>query len=60
MVMVKLSKRDLALARQIAIELGRRGGKVRAANLTKAQRIAAAKKAAKARWAKRDAAQEKQ
>lgn len=35
-----------------AVSLGRRGGKARAARLTPEQRRAAARKAAKARWAK--------
>jgi len=33
-----------------AVQLGRRGGKARAANLTPEERSAAARKAAKARW----------
>lgn len=33
-------------------EMGRKGGKARAANMTSAQRSAAASKAIKARWAK--------
>jgi hypothetical protein len=41
-----------------AVALGRlggaKGGKARAANMTRAERIAAAKKAAKSRWSKRD------
>jgi hypothetical protein len=41
-----------------AVALGRKGGlkggKARAAKLTKAQRVEAAKKAADARWGKRD------
>jgi len=41
----------------LAVELGRRGGlkggKARAESMTKAQRVASAKKAAAARWAKR-------
>jgi hypothetical protein len=40
----------------LAVELGRRGGlkggKARAAKMTKAQRVASAKKAAAARWRK--------
>jgi hypothetical protein len=41
-----------------AVELGRRGGlkggKARAAKLTKEERVAAARKAAEARWRKKD------
>ncbi len=33
---------------------GKRGGKTRARNLTKAQRSALARKAARARWAKKE------
>lgn len=33
-----------------AAELGRKGGKARAKNMSKKQRVAIAKKAAKARW----------
>ncbi len=38
----------------IAAEMGRRGGKARAAKMTKAERSAAARKAALARWKKTD------
>lgn len=38
-----------------ASEMGKRGGKARAAKLTKAQRSAAARKAAIIRWAKEKA-----
>ena len=42
-----------------AVALGRKGGlkggKARAAKMTKAQRVASAKKAAAARWGKKDA-----
>jgi len=35
-----------------AVELGRKGGEARAANLSKRKRAAIARKAAKARWSK--------
>jgi hypothetical protein len=41
------------LLRRRLIELGARGGKARATNLTPKQRTAAAKKAAAARWGKK-------
>lgn len=37
-----------------AVELGRKGGSARATALTKEQRSAIAKRAAKSRWAKKD------
>lgn len=49
---MKLSKRDLAMAKQIAAELGRAGGLERAARMTKQQRKDSAKHAAKARWSR--------
>lgn len=47
----------LTLAKELAgaaQKLGRKGGKARAKNLTSKQRSEAARKAAAARWAKRD------
>lgn len=46
------AKETLAAARTPSAEMGSKGGKVRAANMTPKQRSKAAKAAAKARWKK--------
>jgi hypothetical protein len=48
----KPSERELTEAQKFARSGGLKGGKVRAANMTPAQRSSAAKVAAKARWKK--------
>ena len=50
-----MAKKDRA-----AVALGRKGGKATAAKRTEEERIAAARKAAAARWRKADAAEEGQ